>query len=239
MFMQFTAIFRCALPSLVLLGTGLLAVALVFWPASAEAPHRLPAPQFDESAAASGTLEKAVFAGGCFWGVQGVFQHVKGVHSVLAGYAGGAARTADYEAVSTGLTGHAESVELRYDPAEVSYGTLLHILFSVVSDPTQRDRQGPDVGSQYRSAVFPQSAGQQRIAERYLAQLAEAHVFAEPLATTVETGKTFYPAEAYHQDFLLRHPDHPYIARFDLPKVEALKALFPARFEARVTAAQR
>jgi peptide-methionine (S)-S-oxide reductase len=226
------------LPALLLGTAGILALALIVWPAAAEAPHRLPPPQFDQPLAAASGTERAVFAGGCFWGVQGVFQHVKGVRQVLAGYAGGAARTADYETVSTGMTGHAESVEVRYDPSQISYGALLHILFSAVSDPTQRDRQGPDVGSQYRSAVFPQTAEQQRVAERYLAQLNEAHVFAEPLATTIEAGKIFYPAEAYHQDFLLRHPDHPYIARFDLPKVEALKALFPARFEAQASASQ-
>ncbi|SEN31985.1 peptide-methionine (S)-S-oxide reductase [Pseudomonas sp. ok272] len=174
--------------------------------------------------------ETAVFAGGCFWGVQGVFQHVKGVTSAVSGYAGGAANTARYEQVGGGETGHAESVQVTFDPVQVSYGSLLQIYFSVAHNPTELNRQGPDSGTQYRSALFVQSPEQQRIAQAYIAQLDTAHAFAKPIVTTLETYNGFYPAEDYHQDFLTQHPNYPYIVVNDLPKVAQLKALYPERY---------
>ncbi|MCD0502406.1 peptide-methionine (S)-S-oxide reductase MsrA, partial [Bordetella petrii] len=164
----------------------------------------------------------AVLAGGCFWGVQAVFQHVEGVTQAVSGYAGGAASTADYETVSVGRSGHAEAVKITYDPARVSYGKLLQIYFSVAHDPTQRNRQGPDVGPQYRSAIFPADEGQHRVAQAYIAQLDGTGAYPRPLATTVEDGAAFYAAEAYHQDYLVRHPDSLYIVVNDQPKVENL-----------------
>jgi peptide-methionine (S)-S-oxide reductase len=180
----------------------------------------------DETPSNTGS-EAAVVAGGCFWGVQGVFQHVEGVTSAVSGYAGGEERTAHYEVVSTGATGHAESVQITFDPRRVSYGQLLRIFFSIAHDPTQRNRQGPDFGTQYRSAIFPRSAEQARIAKAYVAQLDSAHVFPEPIATTIEPDRPFYPAEVHHQDFLTLHPTYPYVVINDLPKVQALKRLFP------------
>jgi len=165
-------------------------------------------------------------AGGCFWGVQAVFQHTKGVTNAVSGYAGGAKETANYPASGTGTTGHAESVQITYDPHVVSYGKLLQIYFSVVHDPTQLNRQGPDSGTQYRSTIFAQSAAQKETAERYIAQLNAAKVYKRPIVTTIETGKPFYPAEDYHQDYLTLHPYQPYIVYNDLPKIEALKKLF-------------
>lgn len=178
------------------------------------------------------TTETAVFAGGCFWGVQGVFQHVKGVTRVVSGYAGGNAATAHYEMVGSGLTGHAEAVEITYDPTQVSYGALLQIFFSVAHDPTELDRQGPDSGPQYRSAIFPRDAEQARVAQAYIAQLDAARSFPKSLATKIEAGKAFYPAEGYHQDYLERNPRNPYIVINDLPKVEQLRQLFPQRWRA-------
>ncbi|NBF10972.1 peptide-methionine (S)-S-oxide reductase MsrA [Pseudomonas sp. Fl4BN1] len=175
--------------------------------------------------------ETAVFAGGCFWGVQGVFAHVKGVQRAVSGYAGGAANTAQYERVSDGDTGHAESVQVTFDPAQVSYGSLLQIYFSVAHNPTELNRQGPDSGTQYRSALFLQSAEQQRVAQAYIAQLDAARVFDKPIVTRLESGKAFYPAEDYHQDFLTEHPSYPYIVINDLPKVAHLKQLFPERYQ--------
>jgi peptide-methionine (S)-S-oxide reductase len=175
----------------------------------------------------SGRQETAVFAGGCFWGVQGVFAHVKGVKSATSGYAGGKAGTAEYESVSTGTTGHAESVKVVFDPAVVNYADLLRIYFSVVTDPTELNRQGPDEGPQYRSALFVQSAAQAQVARAYIAQLGAAHVYGQPIVTRIEPGASFFPAEAYHQDFLAHHPDYPYIVINDQPKVDALKRLFP------------
>lgn len=175
----------------------------------------------------AGPLQTAVFAGGCFWGVEGVFERVKGVTSVRSGYAGGGGATARYEVVGTGLTGHAESVEIKYDPARVSYGILLRILFSVAHDPTQLNRQGPDSGSQYRSAIFAHTPEQARLAKAYINQLAAAKVWPGKIATTLEPGKAFYPAENYHQNFLRLNPDYPYIVVNDLPKVAALKQRFP------------
>ncbi|HWB48938.1 MAG TPA: peptide-methionine (S)-S-oxide reductase MsrA [Stellaceae bacterium] len=194
--------------------------------AAADGARAVPAPAVDEPAPAA-AAEVAVLAGGCFWGVQGVFQHVAGVTSAVSGYAGGAKDTADYHAVSTGSTGHAESVQITFDPHKVSYGRILQIYFSVVHDPTELNRQGPDVGTQYRSAIFPQSAEQARIAEAYIAQLDAAHVFPAPIVTKIEPGKTFYAAEDYHQNYLTLHPTQPYIAINDLPKIRALKERFP------------
>ncbi|MBB2750311.1 UNVERIFIED_ORG: peptide-methionine (S)-S-oxide reductase [Rhizobium aethiopicum] len=188
----------------------------------------IPPPDVDE-AGGSGT-ETAIFAGGCFWGVQGVFQHVKGVTSAVSGYAGGEAKTAQYETVGTGATGHAESVEVKFDPKEVSYGRLLQIFFSVAHNPTQLNFQGPDQGTQYRSALFVTDAGQRKIAERYIGQLDKAHVFAQPIVTKVSDATGFYPAEGYHQDFLTLNPTYPYIVYNDLPKIENLKSLFPADY---------
>lgn len=195
---------------------------------SAEDAVVIPAPALDEKAA--GGAEKAVFAGGCFWGVQGVFQHVKGVENAVSGYAGGGADTAHYETVGSGRTGHAESVEITYDPAKVTYGQLLQVYFSVAHNPTQLNYQGPDRGTQYRSTIFAANDSQKKIAESYIAQLDKAKAFGEPIVTTLETGKTFYPAEGYHQDFLTLNPTYPYIVYNDLPKVENLKRLFPALY---------
>lgn len=196
---------------------------------SSEEPVVIAAPALDESTQAHS--ETAVFAGGCFWGVQGVFQHVKGVQRAVSGYAGGAADTARYERVSAGDTGHAESVQVTFDPTQVSYGSLLQIYFSVAHDPTELDRQGPDSGTQYRSALFVQSPEQQRVAQAYIAQLDAAHVFGKPIVTRLEHDKNFYPAEDYHQDFLTEHPAYPYIVVNDLPKVAHLKQLYPQRYQ--------
>lgn len=185
----------------------------------------IPAPAIDEKPSAG--LERIVFAGGCFWGVQGVFQHVKGVTSAVSGYSGGEAETAHYEMVGTGATGHAESVEVTYDPSQVTYGQLLHVFFSVAHNPTQLDYQGPDHGPQYRSAIFYADDQQKQVAEAYVAQLDEAKVFPEPIVTRMETFKAFYPAEGYHQDFLTLNPTYPYIVYNDLPKIENLKRIFP------------
>jgi peptide-methionine (S)-S-oxide reductase len=175
--------------------------------------------------------ETAVFAGGCFWGVQGVFQHVKGVSKAVSGYAGGTADTAMYGRVSEGDTGHAESVEVTFDPAQVSYGTLLQIYFSVAHNPTELNRQGPDSGTQYRSALFPENSEQQRVAQAYIAQLDAAHSFSKPIVTKLESFNGFYPAEREHQDFLTLHPMHPYIVVNDLPKVAQLKQQYPDRYQ--------
>ena len=185
----------------------------------------IPAPAVDEKPAAG--LEKAVFAGGCFWGVQGVFQHVNGVASAVSGYSGGEASTAHYEMVGTSTTGHAESVEVTYDPSKVTYGQLLHVFFSVAHNPTQLNYQGPDTGTQYRSAIFVANDEQKKIAESYIVQLDKAKLFPAPIVTSLEAFKAFYPAEGYHQDFLTLNPDYPYIVYNDLPKIENLKQIFP------------
>jgi peptide-methionine (S)-S-oxide reductase len=198
---------------------------------SAEPAVRVPPPAADV-AAQPGTAT-AVFAGGCFWGVQGVFQHVKGVTRAVSGYAGGTRQTATYEEVSSGATGHAEAVKVSYDPSQVSYGTLMQIFFSVVADPTTLNYQGPDHGTQYRTAIFPTTPEQKIAAERYIAQLGASGVWKKPIVTKVEALRGFYPAEAYHQDFLVRKPDYPYIRFHDLPKVAALKAMFPARYSSK------
>ncbi|RWB51394.1 MAG: peptide-methionine (S)-S-oxide reductase [Mesorhizobium sp.] len=185
-------------------------------------------PALDEPvAAASAHEESAVFAGGCFWGVQGVFQHVRGVKQAVSGYSGGQRETAHYETVSGGATGHAEAVQVAFDPAQVTYGQLLQVYFSVIHDPTQLDRQGPDSGPQYRSAVFPLNDMQRRVAQGYIAQLDKARAFAAPIVTKVEAFKGFYPAEFYHQNYLTQHPNSAYIALNDMPKVANLKRLFP------------
>jgi len=199
--------------------------------AAAEAAVKIPAPAADDTASAAG-VQTAVFAGGCFWGVQGVFQRVNGVVQAVSGYAGGSKETAHYEMVGSGLTGHAESVKITYDPAKVSYGALLQIYFSVAHDPTQLNRQEPDHGTQYRSAIFYADAAQKRTAERYIAQLDAAKVYPGKIVTQVTPLTQFYAAEGYHQDYLTLHPESGYIARFDLPKIAYLKSLFPQQYRA-------
>jgi peptide-methionine (S)-S-oxide reductase len=212
---------------------GFVAVAassLGIWPSAAESAKVVPPPAADLPAT-PGT-EVAVLAGGCFWGVQGVFQHVEGVTSAVSGYAGGDKATADYGRVSSGHTGHAETVRITYDPSKVSYGRLLQIYFSVAHDPTQLNRQGPDVGTQYRSTIFPQNDEQARIAKAYVEQLNQAQTFSAKVVTTIEPGKPFYAAEAYHQDYMTLNPSQPYIMFHDKPKLENLKRLFPAAYRA-------
>jgi len=190
----------------------------------AERAVPIPAPATDVQGAKG--VQVAVLAGGCFWGMEGLFEQVKGVKSVTSGYAGGTKGSADYEQVSSETTGHAESVRIVYDPAQVSYGTLLRIYFSVAHDPTTLNYQGPDHGTSYRSAIFPQNAEQKHVAAAYIAQLEKAHVYPRPIVTKIETG-AFYPAEDYHQKFFQRNPMHPYIVRWDKPKVAAFKEAFP------------
>jgi peptide-methionine (S)-S-oxide reductase len=187
----------------------------------------LPSPAIDAPTATTNAEQTAVVAGGCFWGIQAVFQHVRGVISATSGYAGGSAKTAEYETVSTGETGHAESVKITYDPSKITYGQLLRVFFSVAHDPTQLNRQGPDEGTQYRSSIFYGSEEQKRIAEAYIAQLEKAKVFQRPIVTQVVPLKAFYPAEAYHQDYAALHPHDPYIMYNDLPKVAHLRERFP------------
>jgi len=205
----------------------LLFLAVPLAPAQAgRAAGALPPPALDMAPNGSGP-QTAVFAGGCFWGVQGVFEHVKGVTRAVSGYTGGHLANPGYEQVSSGATGHAESVSVTFDPARVSYGTLLRIFFSVALDPTQKDRQGPDRGTQYRSDLFVIGPEQEQVATAYIAQLEAAHAFSRPIVTRIDPAGPFYPAEAYHQDYLDRHPDAPYIAINDRPKVQALQTLFP------------
>jgi len=212
---------------LALLTLAVIAVLWHPWARTGETATPLPPPEIDNAKSASGASETAVLAGGCFWGMQGVFQHTKGVTQVLSGYSGGEKARASYEQVGTGQTGHAESVQIVFDPHEISYGEILRIYFSVAHDPTQLNRQGPDVGSQYRSAIFYANPSQQHIAQAYVAQLERAHVFPQPIVTRIDPLKAFYPAESYHQDFLIRHPDHPYIFVNDLPKIANLKRMLP------------
>ena len=188
----------------------------------------IPAPALD--AQASDGIQTAVLAGGCFWGVQGVFQHTSGVINAVSGYAGGSKATADYTMVSTGSTGHAEAVEIKYDPKKISYGKILQIFFSVAHDPTQLNRQGPDSGPQYRSAIFTTNDEQKKVADAYIAQLNAAKVYKKPIVTKLGPLEAFYPAEPYHQDYLTLHPNQPYIAYNDLPKIENLKKLFAANY---------
>jgi peptide-methionine (S)-S-oxide reductase len=215
-------------PKLPVLPT-LLAVIGIAWQltsCAAEAPVNVPAPATDNPKQ-QGALQTAVLSGGCFWGVQGVYEHVKGVEKVVSGYAGGDRSTAQYETVSQGTTRHAESVQITFDPAKVSYGELLQIFFSVVHDPTQLNRQGPDTGTQYRSVIAYSDETQKNIATAYIAQLNAAAVFTRPIVTRVDHLKGFYPAESYHQDYLVHNPSNPYIAFNDLPKIESLKRVFP------------
>ena len=213
----------------------LLAVVGITWQlasCAAEAPVNLPPPAVDNPKQ-TGPLQTAVLSGGCFWGVQGVFEHVKGVQKVVSGYSGGSSFTANYEQVGTGSTGHAESVQVTFDPAKVSYGELLQVFFSVAHDPTQLNRQGPDVGSQYRSVIAYSDDTQKNIATAYIAQLGKAGTFAHPIVTRVDHLRGFYPAEGYHQDYLALNPTNPYIAYNDLPKIENLKHLFPDHYSDR------
>lgn len=195
-----------------------------------EAPVVIPAPAIDLEE--TGTTATAIFAGGCFWGVQGVFQRVKGVSNAVSGYSGGAAETATYDLTTRGDTGHAEAVEITYDPTQVSYGELLHIYFSVAHNPTQLNFQGPDRGTQYRSTIFVRSREEEEVARAYIAQLDAASLFEGPIVTTLEPFEAFYAAEQYHQDFLTLNPDWPYIVVHDLPKIAALETIFPDHFRA-------
>ena len=197
---------------------------------AAENAVKLPAPALDMPAATQSTRETAVFAGGCFWGVQAVFQHTRGVLNAVSGYAGGQKETANYDSIGSGQTGHAESVQISYDPKQISYGKLLQIYFSVAHDPTQLNFQGPDNGTQYRSAVFYTNASQKEVAERYVAQLDAAKVFPRKIVTQLTPLQAFYPAEAYHQDYATLHPDSMYIERFDLPKIANLKTMMPEAY---------
>ena len=209
---------------------GALAVAaFVAMPSrAAEEAVKIPPPAAD--AQGSDGIQTAVLAGGCFWGVQGVFQHTSGVVNAVSGYAGGSKMTADYNTVSSGTTGHAEAVEIKYDPRKISYGKILQIFFSVVHDPTQLNRQGPDSGTQYRSAIFTTNDEQKKVADAYIAQLNVAKVYRKPIVTKVGPLEGFFQAEAYHQDYLTLHPNQPYIAYNDLPKVENLKKIFAENY---------
>jgi peptide-methionine (S)-S-oxide reductase len=214
---------------------GLLVAGVLAWPRPAlvaEAAVVVPPPAVDEPASGARS-ETAVLAGGCFWGVQGVFQHVRGVTRAVSGYSGGTRDTAQYETVSRGHTGHAESVEITYDPSQISYGRLLQIYFSVVHDPTELNRQGPDTGTQYRSVIFAANGTQEHVAQAYIEQLGKARVFKAPIVTKVDKLQAFYPAEDYHQNFLVRNPYYPYIAINDMPKVEYLKRLFSDLYRAK------
>ena len=195
---------------------------------AAEEGVRIAAPALDVKPGQSSAV--AVLAGGCFWGVQGVFQHVDGVTSAVSGYAGGDKATATYRQIGSGATGHAEAVRITYDPRKISYGRILQVYFSVAHDPTELNRQGPDVGTQYRSAIFPANAEQASVAKSYIAQLNQAGVFSAPIVTKIEPGRPFYPAEDYHQDYLTQHPTNPYIAINDLPKIGNLKRILPEVF---------
>jgi peptide-methionine (S)-S-oxide reductase len=197
----------------------------------AETRVGVPAPQADATLAQKSGKETAIFAGGCFWGTQAVFQRVKGVVATTAGYAGGAAANATYDKVTTETTGHAESVKVVYDPSQITYGKLLHVFFSVVHDPTQLNRQGPDVGTSYRSAIFYTNEEQRNLSTKYIAQLNAAGVFHAPIVTEVTPSKGFYDAESYHQDYALHNPDNPYIKVCDLPKIKALREQFPDLFQ--------
>jgi len=202
----------------------LVSLTLVNGTTYAEKAVSISAPKIDT--AEPGGSAVAVVAGGCFWGMEAVFERVKGVSSVVSGYAGGTAATANYDAVSSEKTGHAEAIRITYDPRKVSYGTLLRIYFSAAHDPTQLNRQGPDTGPSYRSAIFPQSPVQRAIAESYIAQLGKTGSYAKPIVTKIEAGR-FFAAETYHQDFMQKNPRHPYIVRWDIPKVKAFRAAFP------------
>ena len=219
---------KIATPLIALVGAAALSLALA---GGANGAAPLPAAALDVPVGPGG-LQTAVLSGGCFWGVQGVFEHVRGVKQAISGYAGGRALTAHYEIVGTGVTGHAESVQVIFDPKQISYGEILRIYFAVATDPTQLDHQFPDDGPQYRGEIFYMNAAQKTVAQRYIAQLNAAKAFGEPIVTRVDPFTGFFKAEAYHQDYLTLHPEQPYIAAYDLPKVAALKAMFPARYRA-------
>lgn len=215
---------RNAFGAAALAGTVALSWLLAGPSRAAEDAVIIPPPAMDAKAADG--VQTAVVAGGCFWGVQGVFQHTAGVLNAVSGYAGGAKKTAEYEMVSTGTTGHAESVEIKFDPKQISYGKILQIFFSVAHDPTQLDRQGPDTGTQYRSEIFTLNDEQKKIADAYIVQLKAAGVYKKPIVTKVGTLQGFFPAESYHQDYLTLHPNQPYIAYYDIPKIRNLKTIF-------------
>jgi peptide-methionine (S)-S-oxide reductase len=218
---------RCALAAAAAIALGAIYAFAPSPPRAAEIGRQIPAPALDAVPASGAETQVAVLAGGCFWGVQGVFQHMKGVSSAVSGYAGGDKRSAHYNLVSTGMTGHAESVRVTFDPRQISYGRILQIFFSVAHDPTQLNRQGPDTGTQYRSAIFTQDAEQAKIAEAYIAQLDKAGVFGAAIVTKVAPLEGFYAAENYHQNFLVQNPTYPYIVIHDLPKVENLRRVYP------------
>ena len=217
-------------------GSILMAAALAFAGASCTSPaaaeNVVNAPTAKRTAKEAGGLKTAIFAGGCFWGVEAVFSHMKGVKSAVSGYHGGTERSASYKVVSSGMTDHAEAVKVTYDPKVVRYDQLLQVFFSVVADPTLKNRQGPDVGPQYRAALVPTSAEQNAVAKAYLAQMKSSGVWKQPIVTGIERAQAFYPAESYHQDFALKNPNHGYIKRWDAPKVAALKRLYPGFYSA-------
>ena len=215
---------------LVVIPTALVLIAARLTSGAAIAPS-LPAPAFRALAAPVAALDTAYFAGGCFWGIEGVYEHVKGVKSAVSGYSGGSAATANYEEVSGGDTGHAEAVQVIYDPSQISYAKLLHVFFSVAHDPTQLNRQGPDRGTQYRSAIFFNNAEQEQAARRYVAQLTESKFYSRPIVTQLVKLTAFYPAEEYHQDYMVKHPNQPYIVFHDAPKVAALKKNFASIYK--------
>lgn len=204
---------------------------------AAELQVSVPPPAIDEPVATTSGHETAILSGGCFWGMQLVFQHVQGVREVLSGYTGGAAQTASYEEVSSGTTGHAESIEIMFDPHVVSYGTLLRVYFAVATDPTELNRQGPDEGTQYRGEIWPLNGSQRHIAESYVSQLTAAHSFPAPIVTRIDNARPFYPAESYHQNFATIHPYNPYIMAYDAPKAAALARAFPTLYLAHPTLA--
>lgn len=212
------------------LAIGFALTSPIFAPVAAEEAVRLPAARVDPAVTA--TRATAILSGGCFWGVEGVFSHTRGVISVESGYHGGSAADASYERIGEGDTGHAESVRIVYNPQQVSYGTLLRVFFSVVTDPTTLNRQGPDRGTQYRSAIVPLNATQAQVARAYLAQLRAGRHWNRPIVTAIEPAQRFYPAESYHQDFLANNPNHPYIRAWDAPKVAALRTFYPALWRA-------
>lgn len=224
-----TLIDRVSSPAVIVAVLLLAALAMRTMPAAAQEGLALPAPAIDMPASQAAS-EVMVVAGGCFWGVQGVFQHVKGVSNAVSGYAGGAQSTATYEQTNDGTTGHAESVQITFDPRQVSYGHLLQVFFSVAHDPTELNRQGPDTGTQYRSTIFPANAEQAAVAKAYIAQLDQTRAFKKSIVTTIEMGRKFYTAEKYYQDFLVRNPTYPYIVYNDLPKIENFKRLLPGLY---------
>src|SRR5580698_1224668 len=214
------------------LGAALFGLMLAAPLSAAEPAVAIPAPAYDVPKAA-GPLQTAVLSGGCFWGVQGVFEHLVGVHKVVSGYSGGAKNTASYEVVSGGSTGHAESVQITFDPQKVSYGQILQVYFSVAHNPTELNRQGPDVGTQYRSVIFYANDAQKKVAASYIAQLSKSAVFGAPIVTQLSGLQGFYPAEGYHQDYLLENPTNPYIVYNDLPKIRNFQKLLPVLYQAK------